>query len=93
MVENVENRIRNTLGSIQTLRDISKMLMSNDSDSKNAVIAYDYLVKSNICDTVQAAIEKIILIAKACDQKIDDENFDVEKYITECLKKEENNTI
>lgn len=80
-VEDIQNRVRNTLGSIQTLHDICEILVSEDADSEKSTQIYNYLVKSDIIKNTQASINKLIILAKAADMKIDDENFSIEDYI------------
>lgn len=79
--ENIENRVRNTLGPLQTLHDICQMMVGEDADSKESVRLFEHLVNSDLIKNSQKAISKIILLAKAADNKIGDNKFNIEEYI------------
>ena len=81
--ENIENRVRNTLGPIQTLHDIAQEIIGLDADTIESVRAYEFLVHSDLIKHVQESIDKLILLAKAADMKINDKMFCVEDYIKE----------
>ncbi len=80
-VEDIQNRVRNTLGPIQTLHDIAKEIVGLDADTIESVRAYEFLVHSDLIKHAQEAINKLILLAKAADLKINDKNFDIEDWI------------
>ena len=42
---------------------------------------WNWLIKSNLTEPVQQSIDKLILLAKAADIKIDDKMFCVEDFI------------
>lgn len=77
MIENVQNKVRNKLGSIQTLHDICEILIGEDADSKESVNAYNYLLKSDLVNHVQESIKDLIDISAECDKRINDDTFDV----------------
>lgn len=79
--ENIENRVRNTLGSIQTLHDIVEQMIGLDADDNKSVKLYDYLVKSDLIKNAQKSIDKLILLARAADKKLADPTFNIEEYI------------
>ena len=79
--ENIENRVRNTLGPIQTLHDIVEQMIGFDADDNKSVKLYDYLVKSDLIKNAQKSIGKLILLARASDMKLNDPMFNIEKYI------------
>ena len=80
--EDIQNRIRNALSPIQTLKDICNVIFkSNNEEVINDT--YSYIKNSNVLEAVQRSIDKIILIAQACDKKINDKTFDIEYYIKE----------
>ena len=79
--ENIENRVRNTLGSIQTLHDIVEQMIGLDADDNKSVKLYDYLVKSDLIKNAQKSIDKLILLARASDKKLADPTFNIEEYI------------
>lgn len=79
--ENIENRVRNTLGPIQTLHDIVEQMIGLDSDDNKSVKLYDYLVKSDLIKNAQKSIDKLILLARASDKKLADPTFNIEEYI------------
>ena len=88
--ENIENRVRNTLGPIQTLHDIAQEIVGLDADTIESVRAYEFLVHSDLIKNAQKSIDRLILLAKAADMKINDKTFCVEDYIVEnniCLEK------
>ena len=79
--EDIQNRVRNTLGPIQTLHDIvEQLIMRYDNDEKFAK-DWNWLIKSNLTERVQQSIDTLILLAKAADTKIDDKMFCVEDFI------------
>lgn len=84
--ENIENRVRNTLGSIQTLHDVVEQMISLDADDEQSVKLYNWLVKSDLIKNAQKSIDKLILLAKATDKRLNDPMFNIEEYI-------ENNNI
>lgn len=77
MIENVQNKVRNKLSSIQTLYDICRIMTGEDADSKKSIETYEYLIKSNLLNTVKESIQDLIDIAAECDKKINDNTFDV----------------
>ena len=79
--ENIENRVRNTLGSIQTLHDIVEQMIGLDADDNKSVKLYDYLVKSDLIKNAQKSIDKLILLSRAADMKLADPTFNIEEYI------------
>lgn len=79
--ENIENRVRNTLGPIQTLHDIVGQMIGLDADDNKSVKLYDYLVKSDLIKNTQKSIDKLILLARASDKKLADPTFNIEEYI------------
>lgn len=79
--ENIENRVRNTLGPIQTLRDIAAEIVGLDADTIESIRAYEYLVNSDLIKNAQKSIDKLILLARAADKKLADPMFNIEKYI------------
>ena len=81
--EDIQNRVRNTLGPIQTLTDICELLQNNDPDSKLFKQTLDLLKHLEIPKHSQLAINKLIVLAKAADMKINDKMFCVEDYIVE----------
>ena len=81
--EDIQNRVRNTLSPIQTLHDIVKEIVGLDADTIESVRAYEFLVHSDLIKHVQESIDKLILLAKAADMKINDKIFCVEDYIKE----------
>lgn len=88
--EDIQNRVRNTLGPIQTLHDIVEEMIGLDADDNKSVKLYNYLVKSDLIKHAQESIDKLIILAKAADMKINDKMFCVEDYIVEnniCLEK------
>lgn len=89
-LEDIQNRVRNTLGPIQTLHDIAQEIVGLDADTIESVRAYEFLVHSDLIKHVQESINKLIVLAKAADMKINDKTFCVEDYIVEnniCLEK------
>ena len=79
--EDIQNRVRNTLGPIQTLHDVvEQLIMCYDNDEKFTK-DWNWLIKSNLIERVQQSIDKLILLAKAADIKIDDKMFCVEDFI------------
>lgn len=88
--EDIQNRVRNTLGPIQVLYDIAQEMVGLDADTIESVRAYEFLVHSDLIKHVQESIDKLIVLAKAADMKINDKMFCVEDYIVEnniCLEK------
>ena len=79
--ENIENRVRNTLGPIQTLHDIATEIVGLDADTIESVRAYEYLVNSDLIKNAQKSIDKLILLARAADKKLADPTFNIEEYI------------
>jgi len=61
----IKNRVRNTLGPIQTLHDVVAQLIAHDADDENSVNIWNWVVKSNLTEHVQQSIDKLILLAKA----------------------------
>lgn len=78
--EDIQNRVRNAVSPIQVLKDICDNLV-NSSDEKNLNDTYKYLKNSNLLEATQRSIDKLIVIARACDSKINDKNFNIESYI------------
>lgn len=81
--EDIQNRVRNALGTIQTLTDICEILKNNDVNSKMFGQALDLLKRLEITKLSQKSINKLIVLAKAADMKINDKMFCVEDYIVE----------
>lgn len=81
--EDIQNRARNALSPIQFLNDVVKELLTLDKDNKSSkyIELYDLLKESNICSKVDKSIDKIILLAKGSDLKINDKTFDIESFI------------
>lgn len=79
--ENIENRVRNTLGPLQTLHNICQMMVGEDADSKNSVKLFEHLVNSDLIKNAQKSIDKLILLARASDKKLADPTFNIEEYI------------
>lgn len=88
-IENIQNRVRNHLGSFQTAMDILNILknalMENDQDQINLLSVY--LKKTELMDSMQNQIYWFISLGAAMDNKITDKSFDVEKYIKELSEK------
>lgn len=81
--EDIQNRVRNTLGPIQTLHYVvDQLIVCYDNDEK-FVKDWNWLIKSNLIEHVQQSIDKLILLAKAADAKIDNKMFCVEDFIKE----------
>lgn len=83
-VEDIQNRAKNALSPIQILNDIiNEIIVKYNTDYNESIDLFKFLIKSNITNHVQKSIDKLILLAKAADMKINDENFDIESYIKE----------
>lgn len=74
--EDIQNRVRNAVCPIQVLHDIIQEAINNKSN-----IDWNYIIDSKLLHTVQKSIDKLIVLAKAADSKINDETFDIEYYI------------
>ena len=81
--EDIQNRVRNTLGPIQMLHDVVEQLIMCYNNDDKFVKDWNWLIKSNLIEHVQQSIDKLILLAKAADVKIDDKMFCVEDFIKE----------
>lgn len=79
--EDIQNRVRNALGPIQTLHDVAEQLIMCYGNDEKFVKDWNWLIKSNLIEHVQQSIDKLILLAKAADIKIDDNMFCVEDFI------------
>ncbi len=83
--ENIQNRIRNHLGSFQTAIDILTALknasIKNDQNQINLLVIY--LEKTELMDDAQKQVDWFISLGTAMDNKIADNSFDVDKYIKE----------
>lgn len=79
--EDIQNRVRNTLGPIQTLHDVVEQLIMHYGNDEKFTKDWNWLIKSNLTEHVQQSIDKLILLAKAADIKIDDKMFCVEDFI------------
>lgn len=79
--EDIQNRVRNALGPIQTLHDVVEQLIVCYGNDEKFVKDWNWLIKSNLIEHVQQSIDKLILLAKAADTKIDDKMFCVEDFI------------
>ena len=79
--EDIQNRVRNALGPIQTLHDVAEQLIMCYGNDEKFVKDWNWLIKSNLTEHVQQSIDKLILLAKAADIKIDDKMFCVEDFI------------
>jgi len=83
-VEDIQNRAKNALSPIQILNDIvNEIIVKYNTDYNECIDSFKFLIKSNITNRVQKSIDKLILLAKAADMKINDETFDIESYIKE----------
>ena len=83
-VEDIQNRAKNALSPIQILNDIiNEIIVKYNTDYNECIDLFKFLIKSNITNHVQKSIDKLILLAKAADMKINDETFDIESYIKE----------
>jgi len=81
MIENIQNRVRNTVGPLQTLIDIVESLKGLDADDEQSLILYNYLLNSDIEKNAKNSLNKLLILANAADIKINDNNFDIEKFI------------
>ena len=79
--EDIQNRVRNALGPIQTMHDVVEQLIAHHAHDEKFVKDWNWLIKSNLIERVQQSIDKLILLAKAADIKIDDKMFCVEDFI------------
>ena len=79
--EDIQNRVRNALGPIQTLHDVVEQLIKCYGNDEKFIKDWNWLIKSNLTERVQQSIDKLILLAKAADTKIDDKMFCVEDFI------------
>ena len=79
--EDIQNRARNALSPIHMLNETIRQLLKSDIKSPEFLESYNWLKTSDICDKVDKSIKKLILLAKGADTKIDDETFDIEKFI------------
>ena len=82
-IEDIQNRVRNALSPINTINEIVRQLLLTQLDSAEFYKIIEYLKETNICDRVDESINKIIKYAHVADIKINDETFDIEKYIKE----------
>lgn len=85
-VENIQNRVRNKLGSLQSLIDLSEIILEQDYNSKLYNQAINLL--SNNIKYANQSIKDLIDIARECDKKINNKKFDVWE---EVLKSRKNN--
>lgn len=88
-IENIQNRVRNHLGSFQTAVDILNVLKNAliENDQDQITLLNVYLKKIELLDNMQNQIDWFISLGAAMDDKIADKSFDVEKYIKELDRK------
>ena len=74
MVEDVQNKVRNKLVSIQALYDVCKAIIDCDNTKQELT---NIIINPNFLSTVKESINDLIAIAAECDKKINDPNYDV----------------
>lgn len=77
--ENLENKIRNKLGPLQSLVEFTRLSM-NPTERTRDVDFRKYITK-DLVDKCQRSIDQIILIARIGDDTIADPEFDVNEHL------------
>lgn len=77
--ENLENKIRNKLGPLQSLVEFTSLSLSPTKHTKD--VDWRKYITKDLIDKCQQSIEQIILIAHIGDDAITDRNFDVNDHL------------
>ena len=78
--ENLENKIRNKLGPIQSLVEFTRLSLEPQSTTKKPVDWSKHITKE-LTDKCQRSIDQIIMIARIGDDAINDSEFDVNEHL------------
>lgn len=74
--ENLENKIRNKLGPLQSLVEFTSLSLSSDND-----IDWSKHINTELVERCQRSIDQIIMIARIGDDVIDNPEFDVNEHL------------
>ena len=74
--ENLENKIRNKLGPLQSLVEFTRLSLSPAND-----IDWSKHINTELVDRCQRSIDQIIMIARIGDDAIDNPEFDVNEHL------------
>ena len=74
--ENLENMIRNELGPLQSLVELTRISLSQDNN-----IDMSKHINIELVDLCQRSIDQIIMIARIGDDAIDNPEFDVNEHL------------
>ena len=74
--ENIENMIRNELGPLQSLVELTRISLSQDNN-----IDMSKHINIELVDICQRSIDQIIMIARISDDAIDNPEFDVNEHL------------
>lgn len=77
--ENLENKIRNKLGPLQSLVEFTRLSMNPTERTKD--VDFRKYITKDLVDKCQRSIDQIILIARIGDDTIADPEFDVNAHL------------
>ena len=77
--ENLENKIRNKLGPLQSLVEFTRLSMNPTERTKD--VDFRKYITKDLVDKCQRSIDQIILIARIGDDTIADPEFDVNEHL------------
>lgn len=74
--ENLENKIRNKLGPLQSLVEFTRLSLSPAND-----IDWTKHINTELVERCQRSIDQIIMIARIGDDVINNPEFDINEYL------------
>ena len=74
--ENLENKIRNKLGPLQTLVEFTSLSLNPANN-----IDWSRYINTELVERCQRSIDQIIMIARIGDDAIDNPEFDVNEHL------------
>ena len=77
--ENLENKIRNKLGPLQSLVEFTRLSMNPTERTKD--VDFRKYITKDLVDKCQRSIDQIILIARIGDDTIADPEFNVNEHL------------
>ena len=77
--ENLEQKIRNKLGPLQSLVEFTRLSQEPNENIKD--VDFSKYITKDLVDKCQRSIDQIIMIARIGDEAINNEEFDVNDYL------------
>ena len=78
--ENLENKIRNKLGPLQSLVEFTRLSLNPQLEGKKPTDWRKY-INNQLIEKCQRSIDQIIMIARIGDEEIGNPDFDVNEHL------------